>query len=230
MKKLILLILAFAFSISSLKWSDAAEEKKAPLTNSDRKLIVEKWCGAWTEWGVENTYCDTAFDEDYDVVEKFRLIKDEYHQDTNKFLNKNLAKISGTTFTCDQKRDKTAIDTNIVNYYYEREFELYKYKAAIFTLADMAKNDIPQSGEPIENQTALKMTLKRSEMILREAMIAEKALKISLASYKEMRVMYPLHKELECLIIDLHDLRAAWELLVDQIARMPAKFINAAYQ
>lgn len=68
----------------------------------------------------------------------------------------------------------------------------------------------------------------RFNEIERERYSAQKAFDIALQAYDEMRVAYPLHKQLECIASNLEEER-------DQIARIrtyaqcfPAKFINAA--
>ncbi|MBI5414493.1 hypothetical protein HZA38_03175 [Candidatus Peregrinibacteria bacterium] len=171
-----------------------------------------------------NPYCDTVLEEP-DHEKAFEEIRTKYHEDTNTFLNEHISKIEGTTFRCDAKREFTALETSFEEIYFERKIELYKYTAALRRLFEF-----PEAPSGNTFTEVLNSAQYFSERIDREIDISEKVLRIAVQSYAEMRLYYPLHKELECLAYDLQKLRDSWEFFGEQISRMPAKFINASAQ
>lgn len=172
-----------------------------------------------------NPYCENVFSGDPES--RFENIRDKYHRRVNEALNKQIATISGTSFRCDQNFEDIKIETDISVVSAERYRELSQYKQAVGILRERVAIDIPVE-RLSDLQTALQSVETLQKVMEQEVDIAENALTIALNSYAEMRILYPLHKELECLIPKLQELRDAWYGLVYQVSRMPRKFINAA--
>jgi|GEM_PF-6811637 len=176
----------------------------------------------------DNDYCTVVNANKGGLKTVFNTIRNTYKKKTNAYFNSKLSTLSGTSFQDDKKRAKTENDTELLLIYNESQLELMKYLAAIHTLELKAPGSTPIDENDTDINAAALRAAQFPQQLAQEEDLVQRALRVTLASYAEMRTFYALHKELEALISELQKLQDSWINLVKQVVRMPAKFINAA--
>ncbi len=227
MKKLLFTSLALVFGLLLIRPSFSAQEVVSEDALQQLNTLAEfHTCEDYEKQDENNEYCDTV-QKKGSVESRFENIRTAYHSEANSAFNALFTKLAKTSFQTDQNRDRTAEQTEFAGVYVSRQLELKAYTSALETLKK--SNQLCANSSDLVEE-ALKCAYGLKEQITFEQITAEKALRITLSSYAEMRLLYPLHAEFENLISETKDLRDMWEKFITQIARMPAKFINAASQ
>lgn len=225
---LITLVISSSVVNSALFSSRALAISEEDIISAREKAFS---CALWAE---ENEYCTMALRQSrQNTRETLLSLQRKYHGETNEYINANLEKISHTfSFQgAGCRQQESSFETGEANtwaIYLERKIEFYKYHAALHYLAANigVQGSAAEIGSGIAGALSSSLTLK--EEILWELEIARRSLIATLEGYAQMRILYPLHQELEVLICELNILRDEWQKFVEQIARMPAKFINAS--
>lgn len=181
--------------------------------------------------------------EDFDKLEAFHKIKPTYHLYINCMFNNAVELLKKSADSAqpgcmkhgDYKKilessQIIAVDEQSGKSYGLAELVIEEYKLYNMYLDKL--EETVKTGLPQENTYTLdavnESLLARTQQIELEREIAEKAFDTAFLVYDEMRMTYPLHKQLQCLAKNLEDERTQLARIRILSECLPAKFINAA--
>lgn len=161
-------------------------------------------------------------------IESFTSVKEEYHKQVNDEFNEHIEKLSQDYYKNDgvyQKEcvlwgDETSTNTLRISQSMIQRFE--KYECA---LNEYIKNP-PLNGDEITQLQAVQTLNYIVYRLETELSKSYTALELTIQMYSEMRLWYPVHRDLLCLIDQLEDYRDSLREFVDDIVRLPIKFYN----
>lgn len=158
----------------------------------------------------------------------YEQTKEKYHSDINIYFNEKMNILSNDIYGNHEVSEKVcspfpySVDSSslVVS---QNMMELFqKYECA---LNAYISNPI-MNGDEISFEQGIS-TLDTQQRVLRnEVSRSFKALELTIHMYSEMRMWYPVHRDLQCLASQVKTYNKSLREFVDQIVRMPAKFFN----
>ncbi len=160
--------------------------------------------------------------------EAYFTVKDEYHDRINDIFVENITKLSNNIYQNAGKNEKICSPfkyekvTKSLKISREMIANFRKYECAL----EFYIKHPPYSGKEVFLNDGV-VRLKTIQSRLRqEIRFSYLAMEKSLEMYNELRLWFPIHRDLLCLIEQMKTYRNAVRNFVDQIVRMPAKYYN----
>lgn len=215
----IFLLVIFFFSLSSLGvFSVQAEEN-----------ISLDFCA--TVQADENNIYQKISDDTQTISspsERYKKIKKTYHQNISKIFSEHFEKIFGDTnvndtpknichpfqFAAQTKSQEITQKLNIQHKYYE------------CTLLHLAKNPTIDPSQYHSILAGIGNLQSQEHIFFKEISDSYAAKETTLQTYEEMRMWYPVHRDLQCLIQQLTDYNTEIRNFVDRVVILPKKFLN----
>lgn len=163
-----------------------------------------------------------------DNMKAFEALKKKYHEDMNTYFNEHITEISKSAYTSEQKDVEVCTpfikkeETNIDTVYENGLQKFWEYEAVLQNI------DIRTTKNSTLFEEGFLELNTQEYMLLEEIENAHTSFLLTFQMYSEMRQMYPVHRDLECLIFEMEQYRTALRKFVDRIIIMPAKFYNYA--
>jgi hypothetical protein len=163
-----------------------------------------------------------TFDEAYSVVKK------EYHKRINDIFTEKMEKLSKNLYQSEGRSDKLCSP-----FKFEKETkslrvgrEMLKHFRDYECALDFYIQNPPYSGNEIYfNDGVVRLNTIKSRL-RQEIRFSYIAIEKSIQMYNELRLWFPVHRDLLCLIEQMKAYRNALRNFIDQIVRMPAKYYN----
>jgi len=163
-----------------------------------------------------------SFDEAYEIV------KTEYHERINEIFNEKMEKLNNNIYQAESQNIKLCspfkyeTDTKSLNVAREMIKNFRKYECALEVYID---KPLYSGNELYINQGSIRLDTIRSTL-RQEVRFSYLAIKQTIEMYNELRLWFPIHRDLLCLIEQMKIYRNALRNFIDQIVRMPSKYYN----
>lgn len=160
--------------------------------------------------------------------EKYQNMKTQYHEDIAEIFSKHFTTIFGET-------EKNTTPENIcAPFYLEAESSAQALTLQIDTQYQYYKCTLLELSYTPRVNTSNKPTLfssigelqSQEQTYLNEIEDSYTAKELTMQTYQEMRMWYPVHRNLQCLIQELTDYNSELRNFVDRIVIIPKKFLN----
>lgn len=168
---------------------------------------------------------ETEIQSGSDFMSVYEEIKNSYHDQVNEKLNTEIEKfVSGlsndSTEMCQPFQGYEKTHPLVLSI--EIRTLLGQYECALLEYVKNPPLPYTRSFQIEAVNTLQSISIELQTEILK----SYKALDAAMHAYSEMRMWYPVHRDLQCLISQLEIYRDALRGFVDQITRLPAKFYN----
>lgn len=161
-----------------------------------------------------------------EFLESYDRVKEEYHNEVNDYFNEIFA-VHMKPFSQFKNRDNCTAEpddifttTPVISQ--STLDNLRKYECALLVFV----KDPPLLGNEKTLYQGVGTKAFIQEMLRLEIDQSYDALEQMIPLYNEMRTLYPVHRDLECLIGQMEEYRNALRGFVDEIVWLPAKFYN----
>ena len=164
--------------------------------------------------------------------EAFEEVKKDYHEKVNETFNEKVEYLSVSIFGEGKTENfekactpfQQASETLTAQLTQDLMIEFWEYECALSKIAET-----PQLlGTELTHSDGVNSLYTQESMILNEIENSYMALTQTIEMYSEMRIWYPVHRDLECLISQMQKYRNAVRGFVDRVSIMNAKYGNYA--
>ncbi|MBD3330144.1 hypothetical protein GF354_01280 [Candidatus Peregrinibacteria bacterium] len=208
--------------------------------------------GGYTIFAQENEEApNPAFEEFTDPSREFVHIKISYHEAMNDFFNAKIEEMVSILENPAFYKDKSSMarlnaptdeeeckEDNLSTYCVSMQgLEMFlAYVETLEIVRGQLISDMENETEwiwlyddELESMDSLLMAhARKNQLIDEEISKAQQVLEATLGAYNEFRLAYPMHIKYENIISDLRKYRKALEIMREDIARFPGKFIDAS--
>lgn len=192
------------------------------------KPYLPSFCYEVNKDNIYLKYIQEEIENDKPFKEAYLSLQEKYHTDVNKEFNKKMEILSQEIYKndadnsnlCSPFVEKTTSSSLVVSQSIRKLFEQYECTLIIYA------NNPQLDGSEVSILQGL-ATLNTIETELRsEISKSYKALERTLQIYSEIRMWYPVHRDLMCLIEELKTYRNALRKFIDIVIFLPSKFYN----
>ncbi len=162
--------------------------------------------------------------------EAYKTVKKEYHDRINDIFNKRMQKLNNNIYQSNSQNRKLCspfkFEKETKSIKVAREVMQYfrKYECALTVYVEHP----PYSGkEFLTTQGTMRLNTIKVQL-QQEIRVSYLAIKETLDMYNELRLWFPIHRDLLCLIEQMKTYRNALRNFIDQVVRMPSKYYNYA--
>jgi hypothetical protein len=200
---------------------------KSSLAN-ESKPYLPSFCYEVNKENKYLKYIQTEIQNNKSFKEAYKSLQNKYHEDVNTEFNKKIEILSKEIYKndtdnsnlCSPFTEKVTSSSLVVSQTIRKLFEQYECTLIIYA------NNPQLDGTEVSIMQGL-ATLNTIETELRsEISKSYKALERTLQIYSEIRMWYPIHRDLMCLIEEIKTYRNAIRKFIDIIIFLPSKFYN----
>lgn len=158
----------------------------------------------------------------------FETIKEEYHEAINESFNEQIDKLSKNLYQSNGRSDKVCSpfefekETKSLKVAHEMIEKFRKYECALTYYIERP----PYKGDELYINEGLTNLRNIQSELRQEIRFSYLAIEKSIEMYNELRLWFPIHRDLLCLIEQMKTYRNAVRNFIDQVVRMPAKYYN----
>ena len=164
--------------------------------------------------------------ENFDTA--YYTVKDEYHEAINDIFTDKVTKLSNNIYQNGGNNEKICSpfkyeeDTDSLKIAREMVEKFRKYECALMVYVETP----PYKGDEVFFDEGV-VRLKTVQIRLRqEIRFSYMAMEKTIQMYNELRLWFPIHRDMLCLIEQMKAYRNAVRNFIDQVVRMPAKYYN----
>ena len=185
-------------------------------------LFLLPWAGASADEKIVEKY-----DRDHGTLQEAVI---QYHTTMNELFNKSLKLMLSGKGDLKPPADEVCPENNVSTYCVAaravQEYEGFRIALKTHTQYISDKLSEEQTTQYISTEQALSVLNQRHDLVNSQLDIAKKVLDVTLATYNEAQVLYPLHKEYGQLIKDLEKYRDALAGFRKEVELYPRTFHN----